>query len=92
MLYNIDLISAMHQQELAIDVHMPPPFWTSLPLFPPLLGCFSPGSVNAALVVTCFDAKKLVNLGQVTQIICALMFWLHKDDNDIICQVQFKSN
>ena len=32
MLYNIGLISAMHQHELAIGVHMSPPSGTSLPL------------------------------------------------------------
>ena len=35
LLYNIGLISATYQHELAIDVHMSPPSWTSLP--PPIL-------------------------------------------------------
>ena len=35
MLYTIDLISVVHQHELAIDIHMLPPAWNSLP--PPTL-------------------------------------------------------
>ena len=31
MLYNIGVISATHQHELAIGVYMPPPSWSSLP-------------------------------------------------------------
>ena len=38
MLYNIVLVSAKHQQESAIGIHLSPPSWTSLP--PPTpLGC-----------------------------------------------------
>ena len=33
MLYNIGLISAIHQHELAIDIHMFPLSWTSFPRY-----------------------------------------------------------
>ena len=48
MLYNIGLISAMHQHELAIGVHMSPPSGTSLPL--PTLSHLSRASLMAQLV------------------------------------------
>ena len=32
LLYNIMLVSAMHQHESAIGIHMSPPSWNSLPL------------------------------------------------------------
>ena len=42
LLYNIGLISATHQHEVAIDVHTSPPSWTPshLPSFPTPLGCY----------------------------------------------------